>query len=204
MGYYIRVLSTSEECVPRDLLENVLKLSPIPTEMEWIGPVENNCWKQVILSHPGGPEIANIERDLVEPNSLGEEELKDFQEDISDCKPTSAATWLADYFKKVRCIYSFQVLNGAYHNDGWEVLYLIRGVIFGFAPAIGQADGEGFTNEQEDHILWQFEDDSSELWDMAVLHKGKWVSFEMDLGNERHRKAFFLGEVPDGVVTTVA
>jgi hypothetical protein len=201
MGYYIRVLSTSQECVPQELLESALHLSPNPAELERIDPVENSCWKQIILRHAGGHEIAYLERDLVEPNSLGEEELEDFQEDIADCKPVSAATWVADYLKKVRCIYSFQVLDGAYHNDGWESLYLIRGVIFGFAPAIGQADGEGFTNEQEDHILWQFEDDSSELWDMAVLRNGKWVSFEMDLGNEQQRDAFLRGEAPVGVVT---
>jgi hypothetical protein len=34
---------------------------------------------------------------------------------------------------------------------------------------------------------------------MAILKQGKWVSFEMDLGNAQHRKAFLKGEVPTGI-----
>jgi hypothetical protein len=34
---------------------------------------------------------------------------------------------------------------------------------------------------------------------MAVLRDGKWIRFQMDLGNRKHRKAFLAGKVPDGV-----
>lgn len=32
-----------------------------------------------------------------------------------------------------------------------------------------------------------------------VLKEGRWVHFELDLGNARHRNAFLSGQVPDGV-----
>lgn len=47
-------------------------------------------------------------------------------------------------------------------------------------------------------ILWQFSNRVSGRWNMGVLKDGRWVHFEMDLGNEQHRKAFLSGQVPDG------
>jgi hypothetical protein len=34
---------------------------------------------------------------------------------------------------------------------------------------------------------------------MSVLKDGQWVRFQMDLGNRKHRAAFFRGQVPAGV-----
>ncbi len=64
--------------------------------------------------------------------------------------------------------------------------------------AVPQADGEGFCNEEGFTILWQFGDDANGKWNMGVLKDRRWVHFEMDLGNEQHRKAFLGGQVPDG------
>jgi hypothetical protein len=62
--------------------------------------------------------------------------------------------------------------------------------------AILQADGEGFSNEDGHHILWQFHDNVSGPWWMAVLQGDKWVPFKMELGNREQRVAFFEGRVP--------
>jgi hypothetical protein len=62
-----------------------------------------------------------------------------------------------------------------------------------------QADHEGFTEERGFQILWQFSDSVTGPWWMAVLRDGKWIRFQMDLGNRKHRKAFLAGKVPDGV-----
>ena len=37
-------------------------------------------------------------------------------------------------------------------------------------------------------------------WNLGVMvQDGRWVHFEMDLGNDEHREAFWRGEVPAGV-----
>jgi hypothetical protein len=38
-------------------------------------------------------------------------------------------------------------------------------------------------------------------WNMGVLKDGRWLHFEMDLGNQQHRKAFLSGQVPAGAKT---
>jgi len=73
--------------------------------------------------------------------------------------------------------------------------------LWGFAPSVIQADGEGFTNEDGYHILWQFSDSVSGSWWMGVLQGGEWKHFQMELANHQHREAFFRGEIPKGVKT---
>jgi hypothetical protein len=93
-------------------------------------------------------------------------------------------------------IYSFQHLSGIGIDNGAAALAAIREAIWARGDAIIQADGEGFSNEDGDHILWQFSDRVSGPWWMAVLQGDKWVPFEMDLGNMKHRAAFLDGRVP--------
>ena len=61
--------------------------------------------------------------------------------------------------------------------------------------AILQADGEGFTNEEGYHIVWQFSDSVSGPCNMGVLQDGVWRHFSMDLGDPDHRAAFLRGSV---------
>jgi hypothetical protein len=117
----------------------------------------------------------------------------------SEYEPISAADWLRAYFPIVRTIYAFQVLNTIYSGNGWEVLGAAKNTIWAGAGGVIQADGEGFSNEEGYHILWQFSDDVSGDWWMAVLEDGDWVPFQMDLGDPAHRSAFKAGRVPDGV-----
>lgn len=153
-------------------------------------------WRQLILYGADSIEICNLERSLIdEEDSLGAEELDEYGDQISDCKPESAVAYLTEYFDKVRCVYSFQVLKGAWIADGWDILDKIREVVFEHAPSIMQADDEGFTNEQGFHILWQFHDDVEGPLEAAVLLEGHWHTFEMDLGNAEHREAFCRGEI---------
>jgi len=82
---------------------------------------------------------------------------------------------------------------------GDEALQAVSDAIWARGEAILQGDGEGFTNDSGDHILWQFSDDVSGPWWMAVLRDGAWVRFQMELGDARQREAFRAGRVPDGV-----
>jgi hypothetical protein len=119
-------------------------------------------------------------------------------DEVSDCKPESAATWLRQYLPRVQVIYAFQLLSGTDVEDGWTPLHRLYNSVWEHAGGILQSDGEGFSNEDGHTILWQFSDDVAGKWNMGVLKDGRWVNFQMDLGNKRHRKAFLNGQVPDG------
>ena len=79
-----------------------------------------------MLAHENGDEIAIIERNPVAPGSLGQEELDELGDEVTDCRPTSAAEWLAHYFPRVRCVYAFELLAGLDHNDGWKALTAVK------------------------------------------------------------------------------
>ena len=197
MGYYVRVLSTSADCVSLSVLQSGLDRDKLRATLS-IDDGSGSDWTELLLSHADGREIAAIERNLVEEGSLGAGELSEFAEKIAECKPANAATWLLDYFSRVRCIYAFQVLSGTDHKNGWEILDNVRESIRLAAPSILQADSEGFSNEDGYHIIWQFADSVDGDWWMAVLQDGQWIRFEMNLGNRGQRESFFQGQVPKG------
>lgn len=126
-------------------------------------------------------------------------EVAEFLESVADAKPASAARWLQEYLPGVRCIYAFQVLNGTKSEEDWSALHAVRTAVQESVGGIMQADGEGFSNEEGCHILWQFHDDVKGPWWMAILQRGEWITFEMELGNRQHREAFLRGEMPPGV-----
>lgn len=159
-------------------------------------------WTQLSLAHKDGNEIANIERDAMSSNTLVSEEIEAFREEITACKPASAAAWLAEYLPTIKTIYALQVLNGTKEGNGWDILGSAQDSIFNQVGGIIQADGEGFSDEEGFHILWQFSNSVKGLWWMSVLKDGEWLRFQMDLGNKKHRAAFLRGEVPDGVEIT--
>jgi hypothetical protein len=197
MGYYVRVLSTSTDCVPVSVLHSALEKDNLEATLS-IQQGTSSDWIHLILSHSAGREIASIERNPVEEKSLGSEELAEFAEQVAECNPPNAAKWLVEYFSRIRCIYAFQILAGAYHENGWEILDNVRECIRLAAPSILQADNEGFTNEAGYHILWQFNEAVEGDWWMAVLQDGQWVPFEMNLGNREQRQSFFRGQIPKG------
>ena len=197
MGYYVRVLSTSSDCIPLSALQSALAKNKLRATLS-ADEGASNDWEQLVLSHDDGREIASIERNLVQDGSLGSDELAEFADEVADGKPANAAKWLLDYFPRVRCIYAFQVLSGTDHKNGWEILGAVKNRIWSFAPSILQADNEGFSNEDGYHILWQFSDSVDGAWAMGVLQDGSWKHFQMDLGNRKQREAFFQGQIPDG------
>jgi hypothetical protein len=112
----------------------------------------------------------------------------------------SAAAWLRGYLPTVKVIYAFQLLDGTDVDDGWAVIHKVYSAVWSIAGGILQSDGEGFSNEDGYTILWQFGEDASGSWNVGVLQDaGRWVNFEMDLGNRAHREAFLDGRTPDGV-----
>jgi len=192
--YYIRVLGTDPKPIS---LEGLREAAP-PATLE-AEESDEEGWVQLTLSHKSGVEIAIIERNPVVEGELGAEEIQEFIEEVSEYKPDSAAAWLRSYLATVKVIYAFQLLDGTDLEDGWTILHRVYGEIKSHAGGITQADGEGFSNEAGYTILWQFNDTATGSWSASVLNsEGNWVDFQMDLGDQAQREAFWRGEVPAG------
>lgn len=198
MSHYIRLLTTNDEILPvSELQEEIAGEGTISID---IGDDEN--WSQISLS-VGESEIAVIERNPVEgDDSLAQQELSQFLEEIPECQPKTASTWLVEFLPTVNTIYAFQLLNGISNPQHRKTFDKLRNYMWWALPGVFQADGEGFSNLEGYHILWQFDEGVSGAWNMAVLENGKWINFQIDLSNIKHRKAFCDGKIPAGVKKT--
>jgi hypothetical protein len=197
MGYYTRVISQRLECPPFGELTRAIATYPnilLSGEHDAGGP-----WDTLLLSHSDGEAIASIERNLVLSGSLAQEEIAEFIDEIQGCEPANALPWLTSFLNSAKVIFAFQHLSGSSHHGGEPAIRLITAAIWKYGGAILQADGEGFSNAEGYHILWQFPEDASGPWAMAVRQHSGWACFQMDLGNRDHRQAYLDGRVPLGV-----
>jgi hypothetical protein len=157
-------------------------------------------WEQLLLTHRDGREIAVIERNEVVDGSLAEEEIDEFIEEVDSLLPTRAAQWVAAYLRQVKTVYAFQVLSGVDEGEGWSELGALKSCLWSKLGGILQADGEGFSNEAGYHVVWQFSETVSGPWWMGILGEdGRWIHFQMELGNLAQRGQFLRGELPLGV-----
>ena len=198
MAYYTRVLSKDEEFPLFEELAQLIRAGH-PDYKLTIESGEDEEWETLLLSGEDDVEVAVIERNPVFDGSTGQDEIADFLEELQDCKPESGAQWLAEYLAEVRMIYGFQHLQGAETEEGSNALHALRSALWDRGDAIIQADGEGFTNEDGYHIIWQFSDSVSGPWNMGIFQDDAWHHFKMDLGDPDHRDAFLNGEVPDDI-----
>jgi hypothetical protein len=198
MGYYTRVLSKQEEFPPLDELAQFIRAEHPDYKLTIEDGTEEE-WETLLLSGDDGVEVALIERNQVADGSVGQDEIADFIEETRDCKPESGVQWLAEYLGDVKTIYAFQHLQGSETEDGSNALHALRAALWERGDAIMQADGEGFTNEEGYHIVWQFSDSVSGPWNMGIYKDDLWHHFKMDLGDPGHRAAFLNGEVPDDI-----
>jgi len=202
MGYFTRVLSKDEGFPPFAELAQLIRAQH-PDYRLTIEEGSEEEWDTLLLSGNDEVEVAVIERNPVTEGSIGQDEIAEFIEDIQDCKPKSGVQWLDNYLASVRTIYSIQHLQGSETMDGSNALHALRSAIWERKDAIIQADGEGFTNEEGYHIIWQFSDSVSGPWNMGVLQDGVWRHFSMDLGDPHHRASFLRGAVPDDLTATL-
>ena len=197
MAYYVRVLGKSDINIHVNELINDLKNKGLEAKFE-IDPSENlDNWTQLNVSNLDDDYLIQIERNPIIDGELGAEELIEFKENIKDYKPVSAVKWLESYFNKIKVIYAFQLLNSSMEDDNFEIVDSIRDTIWKKVGGIMQADDEGFSNEDGYHILWQFLDNASGEFDMAVKNLfGKWINFRMNLGDKNQVNEFLSGKVP--------
>ena len=196
MGYYTRVLSKDEAFPSFEELAELIRAQHPEFRLSLESGDEEE-WESLLLSSVDEVEVAVLERNPVTDGSTGQDEIADFLEDTQDCKPESGVAWLAEFLADVKTVYAFQHLQGAEMEEGGNALHALRSALWERGDAIIQADGEGFTNEDGFHIVWQFSDSVSGPWNMGVLQDGAWHHFKMDLGDPDHREAFLNGEVPD-------
>ena len=195
MPYYTRVLSKDEEFAAFQDLASLIRTEH-PDFRLTIEEGTEEEWEVLLLSSVDEVEVALLERNSVSDGSVGQDEIANFLEDLHDCKPKSGLQWLEGYLDGVKTIYAFQHLQGSETVEGGNALHALRSSLWERGDAIIQADGEGFTNEEGFHIVWQFADDVSGPWKMGVLQDGVWQHFTMDLGDPDHRAAFFKGIMP--------
>jgi hypothetical protein len=198
LSYCTRVLSKDEDFPSLAELAAPL-LHEHPGFRLTVEDGDEEAWESLLLSSDDEVEVALLERNPVTDGSLGQDEIADLLEDLRDCKPESNVEWLAEYLDTVQTVYTFQHLQGAETVDGGNALHALRSALWERGDAILQVDGEGFTNEDGCHIVWQFSDSISGVWNMGVLQEGVWRHFKMDLGDPDHRTAFLNGEVPGDV-----
>ena len=198
MPYYIRVLGSQDPDIHIDELIEALKQDGLTAKFE-IDPSEKaGKWTTFDLFNAKGQALAQIDRNPVIDSELGQDELNEFREIIQEYKPISAVKWLTNYFDSVKVIYAFQLLNPAFHEDNFEIVFNIKAKIWNKVKGILQADNEGFSNEDGYHILWQFSDNVTGDCSCAVNNSsGTWDNFIMDLGDIMQRKEFQNGDVPN-------
>ena len=195
MGYYIRVLSKQREPVSLSAIRLALEADALRATV--VAEDGDDHWEEFVLAHPDNTEFAFVERNAVEPDSLGADELQEFIDEIPGHRPKSAADWLVGYLPSVQTIYSLQILSSADRDDGWLAIHATQSALWNAGGGILQADSEGFSNEDGHHILWQFSDNVEGDWQVAVLDEtGSWTAFKMDLGRVDHRSEFLAGRVP--------
>jgi hypothetical protein len=197
MGYYIRVLGERPE-PPRHAEIRAAAIAVEPHCEVHLEKSADDGWVQIAFRHKAGPEILILERNLVREGELGADEVTEFIEEVAHYKPESAAQWLQQYLPKTGVIYAMQLLSGTDLGNGWAVVHAVQRTLWNHAGGILQADGEGFSNIDGYHILWQFSEKAAGTWNMAVLENGTWRAFQMDLGDKDQREAFLAGKVPLG------
>ncbi|MBI4791121.1 MAG: hypothetical protein HY782_29165 [Chloroflexi bacterium] len=199
MAYYTRVLAEKKDIITVSQIRDWLQREGLKIGV-MVEDGDADSWRQITLKRTRGKELVTIERNLVEPGSLGEAEIQEFLEELTEAKPKSAANWLIEYLPNIKVVYAFQILFTGNRNEDWQLIQIIKDKIWNALGGIIQADYEGFSNREGYHILWQFSDNVKGTWNMTVVSDtGKWQTFQMDLGNKQHRSAFLEGKVPEGV-----
>lgn len=197
MGYYIRVLGTSDPNIHIEELISGLTEEGLTAKFYIDQNESGDNWTIIGVSNANGDDLMQIERNPVIEGELGKEEIEEFKDEIKEYNPSSAVEWLDKYLDKVKVIYAFKLLAISMKEENFSIVSAIQSTIWNKVGGILQADNEGFSNEAGYHILWQFSDDVTGEWNMAVRNfQGKWTNFTMDLGDKKQREEFWAGNVP--------
>jgi hypothetical protein len=195
MSYFLRVLGKKNPDIHLDDLYSELKKRNLKANLEITEDKKPESWDLLKVTRGRGLMLTQIERNI-KGEPLFEDELEEFRNEIAGCEPKTAIPWLQSFFDQTKVIYAFEILKDAQKDNNFDVIDAVIDVIMAKTGGISQADGEGFSNDEGDHILWQFDDEEIEgEWNCAVMdNKGKWQKFSMELSDPKHQKAFKSGK----------
>jgi hypothetical protein len=197
MSYYIRILGTQDPDIHLDEILEALEDEGLVARFGITEDERPEKWTSFELMNEDEEVLAEVERNPVAEGEFGKEELDEFRETILNFKPLSAANWLKTFFDKVKVIYAFELMTEGVEEDNYPIVTTAQSCIWQKIQGILQADGEGFSNEEGYHILWQFSEDVDGPWNCAVLNAaGAWENFSMELGDKAQQDAFLNGTVP--------
>lgn len=196
MAYYIRILGTSDYEIHLDKIISLLKDNGLSANFNIDKNETEDNWSNIEILNLKGDSLMQIVHSTIK-EEIARKEIEEFKDEILECKPVSASKWLYKYLDKVKVIYAFHLFNASMKEENYPIIETIKSAIWSKVGGIFQADNEGFSNEDGYHILWQFSDDVTGEWNMAVKNFfGGWTNFTMDLGDETQRKEFLAGKVP--------
>jgi len=154
-------------------------------------------WERIEILSAGNTVITTIDRDVVNPDSIGATTLTELRTLISDKYPFKARQYLDNYFYTVHVIYTFTIFTGRMDQDAWVLLGEIQTFMKASLRCITQSDNEGFYNEMGDYILYQMHENTIGSVPAAVLNdRGEWISYSLRLGDENAIDLFKNGVVP--------
>ncbi len=204
MAYYIRHFGIRDGKVSHKELTRAIQAANLPGSIH-VDNKEDGQWTAITVYAAKKTPAAYIERCAVAPGTIGEKAIQEFQEEIDELKPESAAAWVSEYLERVKVIYAVQLLEGIEHEDAWPLLDVVQGAISDAVAGIMQADAEGFMNEMGEFITHDFPDGVDGLVRAAVLDAaGDWHAFDLDLANKKQRAAFRDGSFQAEIVAATA
>jgi hypothetical protein len=160
----------------------------------------SRSWKQISVSHADGSWAFDLNRSVVAKSKPGAQEIEFFRAGLEDAEPTVNAEWVARYLPRVKTVYTFCCSLGFSDTPTFG---LVQDLIESFREdgpgGILYAELEGWSNENGQHITWEFSGRVTGKWWMAIRRDAGWTYFQMELGNRKHRDAFKAGKVPTGV-----
>jgi hypothetical protein len=189
MNYKVRLLTTSEEVIP---FSHIRPLA----EQKLISGTDQ-LWERIEIYSSSENLLSILERDIIEPGSVGEATLKELSRKIQDKYPLNARQWLKNYFATVKVIYTFNIFPDRMTKKTWPILGGVQNFLKQSLNGIIQADNEGFYNEDGDYILWQMYDGATGSIPAANLNeRGEWIPFSLRVDDEKAVELFKKGIVP--------
>jgi hypothetical protein len=189
MTYKVRLLTTSEEVIPFSHIQPL-------AEQKLISGTDQ-LWERIEIYSSSDNLLSTLERDIIEPGSVGEATLKELTRKIQDKYPVKTRQWLKNYFTTVKAIYTFNIFPDRMTKKTWPILGGVQNFLKQSLNGIIQADNEGFYNEDGDYILWQMYDGTTGNIQAANLtENGEWITFSLRLDDEKAVDSFKQGVIP--------
>jgi hypothetical protein len=189
MAYYVRLLTPGEKIIPfNDILMEIEAVKLIAgTEREW---------EKIEIADPNGNAIALLERKPV-ASEAGAAELATIKKQAAASEPENARAWVQKFLASVKTVYSFQLFTDVINGHDWRILGGVQNLLKDALTGIIQADDEGFYNEEGDYILWRMYPGAAGSIPAATLgENGEWISFQLNLNDDRAVARFKRGEMP--------